>query len=116
MNETSGSAPLMVNHQPSRTFAEASPVVAGYFTVSFVFGLMAVNAGLPMWLPVAMCLFVYAGASQFAALALISSHPMSEERLARMSEEHRWPTAPPLLSAEEWTALKNICGNGKTGR
>ena len=29
MNETSGSAPLMVNHQPSRTFAEASPVVAG---------------------------------------------------------------------------------------
>ena len=32
MNETSGSAPLMVNHQPSRTFAEASPVVAGYFT------------------------------------------------------------------------------------
>ena len=73
MNETSGSAPLMVTHQPSRTFAEASPVVAGYFTVSFVFGLMAVNAGLPMWLPVAMCLFVYAGASQFAALALISS-------------------------------------------
>ena len=56
MNETSGSAPLMVNHQPSRTFAEASPVVAGYFTVAFVFGLMAVNAGLPMWLPVAMCL------------------------------------------------------------
>lgn len=53
MNETSGSAPLMAAHQPSRTFAEASPVVAGYFTVSFVFGLMAVNAGLPMWLPVA---------------------------------------------------------------
>ncbi|KPG83380.1 AzlC family ABC transporter permease [Pseudomonas sp. RIT-PI-o] len=73
MNERSGSAPLMATHQPSRTFAEASPVVAGYFTVSFVFGLMAVNAGLPMWLPVAMCLFVYAGASQFAALALISS-------------------------------------------
>ena len=46
MNETSGSAPLMAAHQPSRTFAEASPVVAGYFTVSFVFGLMAVNAGL----------------------------------------------------------------------
>jgi predicted branched-subunit amino acid permease len=73
MNETSSSQPLMVEPQPSRTFAEASPVVAGYFTVSFVFGLMAVNAGLPVWLPVAMCLFVYAGASQFAALALISS-------------------------------------------
>ena len=73
MNETSSSQPLMVEPHASRTFAEASPVVAGYFTVSFVFGLMAVNAGLPVWLPVAMCLFVYAGASQFAALALISS-------------------------------------------
>lgn len=56
------------------------------------------------------------GKEKGKALAFISSHPMSEERLARMSEEHRWPTAPPLLSAEEWTALKNICGNGKTGR
>jgi 4-azaleucine resistance transporter AzlC len=73
MNETSSSQPLMVRPPRSRTFAEASPVVAGYFTVSFVFGLMAVNAGMPLWLPVAMCLFVYAGASQFAALALISS-------------------------------------------
>ena len=72
MSKTS-SQPLVVEPQASRTFAEASPVVAGYFTVSFVFGLMAVNAGLPLWLPVAMCLFVYAGASQFAALALISS-------------------------------------------
>lgn len=73
MSETSGCRPLAVRAQSSRTFADASPVVAGYFTVAFVFGLMAVNAGLPLWLPVAMCLFVYAGASQFAALALISS-------------------------------------------
>ncbi|WP_260962808.1 AzlC family ABC transporter permease [Pseudomonas citri] len=72
MNKIS-SQPLAVEPPASRTFAEASPVVAGYFTVAFVFGLMAVNANLPLWLPVAMCLFVYAGASQFAALALISS-------------------------------------------
>jgi Zn-dependent protease with chaperone function len=56
------------------------------------------------------------GKEKAKALALISSHPLSEERLARMSEEHRWPTAPPLLSAEEWAALKNICSNGKAGR
>ena len=56
------------------------------------------------------------GKEKGKALALISSHPMSEERLARMSEEHRWPTAPPLLSAEEWAALKNICRNDKAGR
>src|SRR3546814_8450459 len=69
-----------------RSFAEARPVVAGYFTVSFVFCLMAVNAGLPLWLPVAMCLFVYAGASQFAALALISS---GASQLGRASGRER---------------------------
>ncbi|WP_145139705.1 AzlC family ABC transporter permease [Pseudomonas duriflava] len=62
-----------MNPRTLRTFSEASPVVAGYFTVSFVFGLMAVSAGYPLWLPVAMCLFVYAGASQFAALALMTA-------------------------------------------
>lgn len=54
----------------SQAFWDASPVVAGYFTVSFVFGLMAVNQGFPAWLPVFMSLIVYAGASQFSFLSL----------------------------------------------
>ena len=46
MNERSGSAPLMVTHQSSRTFAEASPVVAGYFTVWIVCGVTALVAAV----------------------------------------------------------------------
>jgi 4-azaleucine resistance transporter AzlC len=53
-------------------FKDASPIMAGYFTVSFVFGLMCVNQGLPIWLPTLMSLFVYAGAAQFSFLALAS--------------------------------------------
>jgi len=51
----------------------ASPIMAGYFVVAFVFGVMCLNAGLPVWFPAAMCLFVYAGTAQFAALALLTS-------------------------------------------
>lgn len=53
-------------------FKDASPVVAGYFTVSMVFGLMCVNQGLPLWLPAFMSFLVYAGAAQFAFLALFT--------------------------------------------
>jgi hypothetical protein len=34
---------------------------------------------------------------------------MSEDRLARMSEQDAQPSAPPLLTATEWAALKAIC-------
>ncbi|HEK1010264.1 TPA: AzlC family ABC transporter permease [Pseudomonas putida] len=55
------------------SFFDALPIITGYFVVSFVFGVMCINAGLPLWLPVAMCVFVYAGAAQFAALTLITT-------------------------------------------
>ena len=59
--------------------ARASPIATGYFAVSWVFGMAAVQAGYPAWLPIAMCVFVYAGASQFAALAMLSAHaPVTE--------------------------------------
>lgn len=50
---------------------QSSPIVAGYFAVSFVFGLTAVNQGLHAWVPVLMSLVVYAGAAQFTFLALV---------------------------------------------
>jgi len=49
------------------------------------------------------------GKEKGKGLALISSHPLSEDRLARMSQQDAAPTAPPLLSASEWAALKAIC-------
>lgn len=42
-------------------------------------------------------------------LSLWASHPLSEDRLARMRAENRPTSGPPLLSAEEWRALKGIC-------
>jgi predicted Zn-dependent protease len=49
------------------------------------------------------------GKEKGKGLALISSHPMSEDRLARMSEHDVSPSAPPLLTADEWASLKAIC-------
>jgi hypothetical protein len=38
-----------------------------------------------------------------------SSHPLTEDRLARMSREDRQASGPPLLTNEEWRSLKSIC-------
>ena len=46
-------------------------------------------------------------------LSIISTHPLTEDRLARMSKEDQTPRGPPLLSDAEWQALKGICGKGK---
>jgi Zn-dependent protease with chaperone function len=46
-------------------------------------------------------------------LTIISTHPLTEDRLARMSKEDQTPRGPPLLTDAEWQALKGICGAGK---
>ena len=38
-----------------------------------------------------------------------STHPMSEERMAALTAKDAPVTAPPLLDAAEWAALKAIC-------
>jgi Zn-dependent protease with chaperone function len=42
-------------------------------------------------------------------LSFLSNHPFTEDRLALMQEEDRPPTSPPILSDEEWMALRSIC-------
>jgi Zn-dependent protease with chaperone function len=49
------------------------------------------------------------GKEKGKGLAMISSHPLSEDRLARMSQQDAPPSAPPLLTAQEWASLKAIC-------
>ena len=51
----------------------ALPIMAAYFSVAFSFGLLATESGLPAWAAVAMSVLVYAGASQFMAVALIAA-------------------------------------------
>ncbi len=43
------------------------------------------------------------------SFSILSSHPLTEDRLARMSAEDLPPSRPPLLTAAEWNALKAIC-------
>lgn len=43
------------------------------------------------------------------SFSILANHPLTEERLKRMSEEDRPPSGPPLLTAEEWASLKAIC-------
>ena len=49
------------------------PIVLGYFPISFSFGVAATRAGSTGLEAFALSLVVYAGASQFLALALLSS-------------------------------------------
>jgi len=51
------------------------------------------------------------GGSSFATI--LASHPLTEDRLARMTKEDRPASGPPLLTDKEWQALKDICGSGK---
>lgn len=59
--------------------------------------------------PMGELLFRVTGKEGDKGVTILASHPLSEDRLKRMSEEDRPASGPPLLSAEEWTALKAIC-------
>jgi Zn-dependent protease with chaperone function len=41
--------------------------------------------------------------------SFLSNHPFTEDRLELMRKEDRPPTAPPILSDDEWMALRSIC-------
>jgi 4-azaleucine resistance transporter AzlC len=53
--------------------AAAVPIALGYFPIAFSFGVAATRAGLSPVEATALSLVIYAGASQFLALALFSS-------------------------------------------
>ena len=59
--------------------------------------------------PMGELLFRVTGKESDNGLSILSSHPLTQDRLARMSSEDRPPNGPPLLTAEEWASLKAIC-------
>ena len=59
--------------------------------------------------PMGLLLYRVTGKEVDKSLSILSNHPLTEDRLKRMSEEERPPSGPPLLTAEEWTSLKAIC-------
>ncbi|MDM0088662.1 MULTISPECIES: AzlC family ABC transporter permease [unclassified Variovorax] len=49
------------------------PVGMGYLPTGFAFGVLAVQAGLSSMLAMAMSIFIFAGALQFAAISMLAS-------------------------------------------
>ena len=62
--------------------------------------------------PMGELLFRVTGKEGGKGLSILSGHPLTEDRLARMTREHKPPSGPPLLTPEEWVALKAICKSG----
>ncbi len=59
--------------------------------------------------PMGELMFRVTGKEGDKGLSILASHPLTEDRLARMSKEDRPPSSQPLLTEAEWTALKAIC-------
>jgi Zn-dependent protease with chaperone function len=62
--------------------------------------------------PMGELLFRVTGKEGGKGLSILSGHPLTEDRLARMTREHQPPSGPPLLTPDEWVALKSICKTG----
>lgn len=62
----------MNNHQFKGGAKDALPIVLGYLPVGMAFGVLARKAGLTPFEAGLMSLLVYAGASQFIAIEMIS--------------------------------------------
>ena len=63
--------------------------------------------------PAAELMFRITGKEGGGLSSILASHPLTEDRLARMTKEDRPASGPPLLTDTEWQALKEICGSGK---
>jgi predicted Zn-dependent protease len=61
--------------------------------------------------PMAQLLFRITGAEgkRLSGFSILSSHPVTESRLAAAKRDDRPSTSPELLSPAEWSALKAIC-------
>jgi Zn-dependent protease with chaperone function len=63
--------------------------------------------------PMGELLFRVTGKEGTTSLSILANHPMTEDRLKRMSDLDRPASGPPLLTAAEWSVLKSICGTGE---
>jgi 4-azaleucine resistance transporter AzlC len=55
-------------------FIASIPVMTGYCSVGFAFGLLVVSSGYPWFLALIMPVIIYAGAAQFLALSFFSNN------------------------------------------
>lgn len=60
------------SYRYSEGFKDGIPIGLGYLSVSFSFGIMAVNSGLPVWISVLISMTNLTSAGQFAGIGLIA--------------------------------------------
>lgn len=65
--------------------------------------------------PMGELLFRVTGKEGSKNIAILSSHPLTEDRLERMKREDRPGANTPLLTDEEWKALKAVCATTPQG-
>lgn len=69
----------------SKGLKDGIPIGLGYLSVSFTFGIMAVNSGLPVWVAVLISMTNLTSAGQFAGIGLIAtSAPYLEMALTQL--------------------------------
>ncbi len=59
--------------------------------------------------PMGELLLRVTGKEQDGFLTILHDHPLSEDRLAKLAAADKGATAPPVLTEDEWKALKTIC-------
>lgn len=92
-----------MNHQGKTDFLQGLkdgvPVGMGYLSVSFSYGVMAVNMGLPVWAAVLISVSNLTSAGQFAGITLISAGaPMVEMVLTQLVINIRYSLMSMSLS------------------
>ena len=64
----------MIQNDFQKGLRHGIPIALGYISVSFTFGMMAVQKGLPPWSAVLISLTNVTSAGQFAGLDIIANH------------------------------------------
>ncbi|MEF3366149.1 M48 family metallopeptidase [Methylocystis sp. 9N] len=59
--------------------------------------------------PMGELLLRVTGDERDGVFTILHDHPLSEERLAQLAAADKGETAPPVLTDDEWKALKTIC-------
>jgi len=59
--------------------------------------------------PMGELMFRVTGKEGDKGISILANHPLTEDRLVRMNGLDRAPSGAPLLTSEEWKALKAIC-------
>jgi Zn-dependent protease with chaperone function len=59
--------------------------------------------------PMGDLIFRITGNQGDKTLSILANHPLTEDRLKHLSDEDRPASGPPLLTDQEWTALKAVC-------